>query len=240
MMIDVYGEVPHNHRTSYEKFRVLPRGWTVYENIREGEWHVFTFLWRNNGGDHKDEIHIFIDGTQEGCLTCSDFNGNLPPPGAIVDFFLSPFLYDDYMLFTVDDVYAFDSWDFTGLSGNFPDLEIPEGIVMKYPQLNQYPVWGSPVPRGDIDFEFTVNNDVNEICECELYIDGNLEKTVTAASGAHIEVTPNAPIPMGDHTWQVICDEGRIVGPEHSFHVEANVPVKQKSFGGTKRSFRQR
>jgi hypothetical protein len=122
-------------------------------------------------------------------------------------------------------------------SGGGTGPPAPEGIVMKYPQLNRYPVWGSPVPRGDIDFEFTVNNDLNEICECELYIDGNLEKTFSAASGAHMEVTPNEPVPQGDHNWQVICDEGRIVGPVTSFFVEADVPVKRKSFGGTKRSF---
>jgi hypothetical protein len=241
MMIDMYSDITQNHRTSYEKFRVSPRGWSVYEDIREGEWHCFTFLWRNNGGEHKDEIHLFIDGAQAGCQSCSDFNGNLPPAeNGVTALWFSPPLEGNFLKFSVDEIYAFDSWNFDDLTGNFPDLEIPEGIVMKYPQLNQYPVWGNPVPRGDVDFEFTVNNDVNDICECDLYIDGNLEKTVTAASGAHVEVTPNAPVPMGDHTWQVICDEGRIVGPVHTFHVEANVPVKQKSFGGTKRSFRQR
>ena len=32
---------------------------------------------------------------------------------------------------------------------------------------------------------------------------------------------PNAPVPQGDHNWQVICDEGRIVGPVDSTDVVA-------------------
>ena len=98
MMIDVYGDVAHNYRTNFEKFRVLLRDWSVYENISAGEWHVFTFTWRNNGGPHKAEIHVYIDGTQAGCWACNDYNGNLPPEGSITDFFFSPDLNGDYRL----------------------------------------------------------------------------------------------------------------------------------------------
>lgn len=241
MMIDMYSDIAHNHRTNYEKFRVSPRGWSLYENIQAGEWHCFTFLWRNNGGEHKDEIHVFIDGTQADCRSCSDFNGNLPPEAnGVTDFWFSPPLNGQFLRFSVDEIYAFDSWDFAGISGNFPELQIPEGIVMKYPQLNAYPVWGNPVPNGNFDFEFTMNNDVNETCDCDLYVNGNLEKTVTVNRGEHVEVRTATPVGKGDHTWQVICDEGRIVGPETSFAVSADVPIGPKSVGGWKKMYRHR
>ena len=241
MMIDMYSDVDHNYRTNYEKFRVLLRDWSVYENIQAGEWHCFTFLWRNNGGQHKDEIHVFIDGTQAGCQNCSDFNGNLPPvSNGVTDFWFSPPLNGDVIRFSVDEVYAFDSWDFEGITGNFPELQIPEGIVMKYPQKNAYPVWGNPAPNGNFGFEFTMNNDVNETCDCDLYVDGNLEKTVQVTSGEHVEVRTATPVSKGDHTWQVICDEGRIVGPENPFYVEEDVPIGPKSVGGWKKMYRHR
>ncbi|RKZ12833.1 hypothetical protein DRQ53_03040 [bacterium] len=237
MMFDLFGEIAHNYRTNYEKFRVQPYQWDVYENISAGEWHVFTFLWRNNGGPHKAEIHVFIDGTQAGCSTCSDYNGNLPGPGTVTDFFFSPDLSGAYLLFSVDEVYSFDSWDVSGIEGNFPELQIPDGVLMKFPQHNNFPTYGSSVPKGNFDFEITVNDSQSAQCDCDLYVDGEAVRSFTATSGAHTEVTPPASIVKGTHNWQVICDNGRIVSPVHDFNVDQDVPVEPGSISRTKRAW---
>lgn len=236
-MIDVYAEVAHNYRTNYSGFRVSPQFWSVYDDIQAGEWHVFTFTWRNNGGLHRDEIHLYIDGTQAGCQSCNDYNGNLPPVDSITDFFFSPYLIDNYMLFTIDEVYSFDSWDYSGITGNFPELQIPEGLVMKFPQDNRYPVWGSSIPNGDIAFEFTVNDYQNESCDCELWVDDQYQATVNAVSGAHTEIYPPAPVPKGTHTWQMRCDGGRLVSEVVQFSVDADVPVQKRSVTQTKKLY---
>lgn len=240
LMIDVYGDVMHNQRTNYEKFRVLPRGWSMYENIRQGEWHQFTILWRRNGGPHKAELHIFINGTQAGCLNCSDYNGNLPPVGSITDFFFSPQLNNQYHYFSIDEVYSFDSWDVSGIEGNFADLQIPEGVTLKYPMDKRYPVWGSPVPEKNITFEFTVVNDVKDLCDCNIYLDGEKIGTVWAKSGAHVDFLHGQVVEAGTHTYQVKCDDERLVSPLNQFEALSTVTnVKDASVGGFKTHYRQ-
>ncbi len=239
LMVDVYGEVDHNYRTNYEKFRALPRGWSEYENIQQGEWNLFTFLWRNNGGPHKAEIHLFINGTQEGCTTCSDYNGNLPGDGDVTDFFFSPPLVDDYILFSIDEVYSFDSWDVTGLSGNFADLQIPEGVTLKYPQDKDYPIYGNPVPERNVTFEFTVVNDASPSCECDIYVDGDMVGSTTAISGAHTEWFYPEALVAKIYTWQVKCDDDRLVSPLNDFEAQATVTATEnESVGGLKGRYR--
>jgi hypothetical protein len=240
LMIDVYGDVQHNQRTNFERFRVLPRNWSMYENIREGEWHQFSILWRRNGGPHKAELHIFINGTQAGCQTCSDYNGNLPPVGSITDFFFSPQLYDQYHLFSIDEVYSFDSWDVSGIEGNFADLQIPEGVQLKYPMDKRGPVWGSPVPEKNIKFEFTVVNDVKDLCDCDVYVDGEKVGRIWAVSGAHTEFFHTQVVEAGAHTYQVKCDGERLVSPIAQFDALSTITnVTKPSVGGVKSYFRQ-
>lgn len=240
LMVDVYSDVPHNQRTNYEKFRVSPQNWSVYENIEQGEWHLYTLLWRRNGGPHKAELHIFIDGTKEGCSSCSDYNGNLPPDGSITDLFFSPDLAGSYMLFSIDEVYSFDSWDTSGLEGNFADLQIPEGVSLKYPMDNRSPVWGSPVAEKNVTFEFTVINDAAPTCECDVYLDGEKIGSHTATSGAHEEFFYPQVVPAGTRTYQVRCDDDRLVSPVNQFQALSTITsIDSPSMGGLKRRFGQ-
>jgi hypothetical protein len=238
LMIDVYGDENNNWRTNYEKFRVLPRGWSVYENIRQGEWHQISVLWRRNGGPHHAELHIFIDGTQQGCSGCSDYNGVLPPDGSITDFFFSPALYDNYILFSIDEVYSFDSWDVSGESGNFADLQIPEGVTLKFPMSGDYPWWGNPVQTSQITYEFTVVNDQEQTCDCDLYVDEAFVKTVTATDMAHTEIPVASRLSNGPHSYQVKCDNDRLVSPLYSFTVDAPLSAPTESFSSFKLRFR--
>ncbi len=219
LMIDVYGEIAHNDRTNYANFRVTPRGWDVYENIRQGEWHLLTVTWRRNGGPHKAELHLYIDGTQEGCIACNDYNGNLPGAGSVTDLFFSPPLYGNVILFSVDEVYSFDSWDVSGLSGNFADLQIPEGVTLTYPMLTAYPVWGSPVSEAYVVFEFFVINYESTQCGCDLYVDNVYVHSVTTTTQAHTEIANPNPLATGLHAFQVKCDNDRLVSAITQFEV---------------------
>lgn len=219
-MIDVYGDVNHNNRTNFQTFRVSALDWSVYENIKQGEWHLFTTTWRRNGGPHKAELHFYIDGTQAGCRECNDYNGNLPPGGGVADFYFSPPLYGNVILFSVDEVYSFDRWDVSGETGNFADLQIPEGVTVTYPM--SLDVWGRPVPEANVVFEFFVVNYVNYECECDLYVDGVVVNSVVTTSQAHTELADPAPLTEGNHTCQVKCDNNRLISPLTPFVV--NLP----------------
>lgn len=237
-MVDVYGEIAHNERTNYAKFRVGLRSATAYQNLVQGEWSQWSILWRRNGGRHKDELHIFINGSQDGCTGCSDYNGNLPPIDAITDFFFSPQLFNNYILFSIDEVYSFNSWDVSGVAGDFADLQIPEGVVLKYPMDNRYPVWGSPVPEANVTYEFTVNNDQSATCDCDLYVDGQFVQGITATSGAHMEIGPNGALGAGVHTYQIKCDSDRLLSPVNQFQALAETPVDESTLGALKARWR--
>lgn len=220
LFVFVYSDIPNNERTNYGGFGVTPRGWNRYEGIRQGEWHLFTLTWRRNGGPHRAELHLYIDGTQEGCLTCNDYNGNLPPDGSITDFFFSPQLYDHYIPFSVDEVYSFASWDVSNLQGNFADLQIPEGVTLTYPMDSRSPIWGSPVTDPNLVYEFFVINDEADTCSCDLLVDGAYAGSVLAESGILMEIAGSAPLAEGTHTFQVTCDEGRLVSDVTQFVVD--------------------
>lgn len=236
-MVDVYSDVVNTDRTNYGKFRVGPRTWSVYENIQQGEWHLFTITWRRNGGPHKAELHLYIDGTQEGCKGCNDYNGNLPPAGSITDFFFSPQLYNNYILFSIDEVYSFDSWDVSSVAGNFADLQIPEGVTVTYPMASGYPTWGSPVPASLDAFEFFVVNYQTDPCECDVYVDDELIGSILTISQAHTEVASPRRWSEGMHTVQVKCDDDRLVSPATPFEVYLDVPTGVSSFSQFKALF---
>lgn len=223
LMVDVYSDILHNERTNYRNFRVMPRLFPVYQNIRQGEWHLITLTWRRNGGPHKAELHIYIDGTQEGCLECNDYNGNLPPEGSVwpgtTELFFAPPLYDDVILFSIDDIYSFDSWDVSGITGNFANLQIPEGVTLTYPMDERFPVYGSPVPNTNIVFEFAAVDHTQNQCACDLYVDNALVNSVVTTSQAHTEIAnPNA-LAEGTHTFQVKCNDNRLVSAVTQFTV---------------------
>jgi hypothetical protein len=101
-------------------------------------------------------------------------------------------------------------------------------------------VWGSPAPDGNVLFEFTVNNDQSEQCDCDLYVDDQPAGSITASSRAHTELAPPAPLKAGSHTWQLRCDNGRLVSPLSEFNVESDVPVTPRSTSRVKRAFQER
>ena len=41
---------------------------------------MITLTWKRNPAETDDELHLYIDGTQEGCLSCNDTDGILPTP----------------------------------------------------------------------------------------------------------------------------------------------------------------
>lgn len=236
MMLDVYGEVPNNERTNYQKFRVVPSMNSSWGDISVGEWHLFTFRWRNNGDVHKDEIHYYIDGAHIG----SDYNGNLPTAEQFNEMYLSPLNGGNEINFTIDEIYSFDSWNVSGATGNFADISFPEGVTLTYPMDGRYPVWGSPVTLTNvITFEFFVINDQSQTCECDLYVDDSYVGSMTATSFGHSEITRSQPLPNGTHTYQVKCDEDRLISPVNQFNVDfdGGTPVHKKTFGSFKRQY---
>lgn len=236
-MLDVYAEVAHNERTNYYKFRVSPRNHPAWENLSAGEWHLFTFLWRHNGGLHKDEIHYFIDGQ----LIRSDFNGNLPIQEQLTDLLFCPRLNGDEIDMSFDEIYSFDSWDVSGINGNFADLQIPEGVTLTYPMDGRYPQWGEPVSdTNQLTFAFYTVDTVKESCDCDVYVDDNLAGSVTATERAYTEFYHATPLSNGTHTFQVKCDGDRLVSPVHQFNVDfTGTPIKPKSFSSLKQIFKR-
>jgi hypothetical protein len=222
LMIDVYGDTENNWRTNYLNFRVTPRGWDKYENIQEGEWHLFTVTWRRNGGPHKAELHIYLDGTQEGCYACNDYNGNLPAADSVTDFFISPRLYGNTFPFSIDEVYSFHRWNVSDTTGTFADLQIPEGVTLTFPQDSRGAYQGvgaRPVPESNITFEFFAINAQRNQFDCDLYVDTAYVATVTTTSQAHTEVPNSLVFADGIHHYQVKCDNDRLVSPVTEFTV---------------------
>ncbi len=219
-MIDLYGEIVHNERTNYENFRIqFLRSWNVFDNIKQGEWHLFTVTWRRNGGPHKAELHLYIDGTQEGCGTCNDYNGNLPSEGSVTAFILSPPLYGKSIPFSIDDVYSFSSWNVSGTTGSFADLQIPEGVTLTYPMATGYPVWGSDVQESNVVFEFFAMNYARDQFDCDLYVDNALTGSTTTTTQAHTEIASSNALAEGLHSFQVKCDNDRLVSAVTQFRV---------------------
>lgn len=226
MMLDCYGEVPASERTNFQKFRVNPRDEQTWQSVATGEWHLYTWLWRNNGDQHKDEIHYYIDGVHVG----SDFNGNL---AVSVDSFpymgLAPGSSGGIAM-TLDEIYSFDSWNLDGVNGNFASLQIPEGVTLTYPMDKDYPTWGEAVPVRNIDFAFYVVDDQNPSCDCDIYIDDALAGTVTTQSRAYTEFPSPFSLTDGTHSFQVKCDGDRLVSETTQFNVDSNeVPVDTPS-----------
>lgn len=219
MMIDVYSNVAHTDKTNYEKFRVLPRNWSVYENISQGQWHTFTFTWRNNGL-HKDEIHFYIDGSQAGCESCSDYNGNLPPLNSITDFYFSPGLNGNYRQFSIDEVYSFDSWDTSSVAGAI-DLDRPEGVTITYPQNPDYPIYASAIGSNTPVFEFFVINEQANNFSCNLYVDGQFVRSLSVTNDSHSEVSSNY-LTSGDHNMEIKCDNNRLTSGVRDFTISSN------------------
>lgn len=238
MMFDVYGELAHNERTNYGKFRVFPRNRPAWEDVNTGEWHLFTFRWRNNGDVHKDEIHYYIDGIHVG----SDYNGNLPAASQFTEMYLAPLNQGNEIKFTIDEIYSFDSWDVSGIDGNFANLDIPEGVTLTYPMDGGYPTWGNPVTLTNvITFEFFMVNSANSTCDCDLYVDDALVGSTTTSSFAHTEITRAQALANGNHTYQVKCDEDRLVSPVNEFSVDfdGGTPTVGDSIGSIKTRFRR-
>jgi hypothetical protein len=90
--MEIYGSDPYiafeffnaengnNPATNY-RFMVYSKESEEWRNWDEGEWHRITVTWKRNPGDATDELHMFIDGKNENCNTCNDYNGILPAEG---------------------------------------------------------------------------------------------------------------------------------------------------------------
>lgn len=62
------------------RFMVYTANWNKWLDWKKGEWHKVTLTWKRNVGANAAEMHLYIDGTQEGCPTsvCNDYFGKLP------------------------------------------------------------------------------------------------------------------------------------------------------------------
>lgn len=88
-MIEWYGSNPYlvfefdkNIQTTKtgNRFMVYSDAWNLWNNWQQDEWHKVTIFWKKNSGSGNAELHMFIDGTQQGCMAahCNDYNGTLP------------------------------------------------------------------------------------------------------------------------------------------------------------------
>ncbi|MGA1841290.1 MAG: fibronectin type III domain-containing protein [bacterium] len=79
LIFEFFGNA-NNPKTGGDRFLVYTRGWDKWENWQQDEWHRITLTWKRNPEEADDELHLYIDGTQEGCTSCNDTGGILPTP----------------------------------------------------------------------------------------------------------------------------------------------------------------
>ena len=215
-------------RSQYGTSSVNPYSGPLWnEQVQQNQWHSYTLLWRNNGPD-KGEMHLFIDGTQEGCNFCSDYNINLPKKERFTKLFLSHFLARDgqpeqMMSFSMDEFYSADTWDYEMPDDwpvTKPSARFPEGVRLTYPRPHRYPQWGQIVRRAVPSLEFVPVNYQKEIFSCDVYVNSKLQGTVATSDNKFTSLSAVDSLETGVHTYQVKCDAERVSSPLWTFRVE--------------------
>lgn len=227
MMFDVYGEIAHTDRTNYSKFRVNPRATSEWQGVGTGEWHTFTWLWRNNGFNHKDEIHYYIDGV----LVGSDYNGNLPVDSQLDQLQICPLLNGNEIDVTVDEIYGFDSWDMTGVpAGNYADLVQPEGVWITFPMDKDSPVWGSPADGAYLELAWAVRDTQEAVTDCDIWLNGANVATVACSTEVQYnEWVYPTPIQNSATNYVVVkCDGDRLVSSNVDFKMNPSTGVSMR------------
>ncbi|MFC2143701.1 DNRLRE domain-containing protein, partial [Candidatus Aenigmatarchaeota archaeon] len=195
---------------------VHPNTWEVWENIEAEQWHQFSILWRRNHLDDKAELHLFIDGTKEGCYGCSDYNGNLPPDSSFSELIFGTYAGGgDKLNFTLDELWSFSRWNHGAGAGTYASLSIPEGVTLTFPKNNALLYTDRPV------FDFIANNDINNIFSCGLYIDSVLRQTLPVVMDGVLSSFISQEFETGTHTWYVVCD-GRLTSETRTFEIDAS------------------
>jgi hypothetical protein len=223
LMFDVYGEIAHNDRTNYEKFRINPRATDEWNGVNVTEWHTFTWLWRNNGDNHKDEIHYYIDGVWVG----SDYNGNLPIDSQLDQLQICPRLSGNEIDVTIDDIYGFDEWDMTGVpAGQYATLVEPEGVWVTFPQDKDQPIYASPVDGAYLELAWRVKDDEESVTDCDIYINGDNVGTVSSTSQAYMEWLYPTPLIVGNPHYVIVkCDGDRLESSRTDLNMNTNTGV---------------
>ncbi len=111
--------------------------WPVWQNVGAGEWHNYTIMWRNNGDDNS-ELHLFIDGTNAGCTTCSDYGGWMPPLNSFSRLEFGPLINGESADIELDELWSFSRWDHNAGPGTYDEsITVPEGITLITPADNE-------------------------------------------------------------------------------------------------------
>lgn len=193
-----------------------------WDAVDVDEWHTYSWLWRNNGGTDKDEVHLFIDGN----LVGSDYNGNLPNPvGNADDLDYVALAGGSTASYSYDDVWSFSSWDVSADTGTFAALAWPDSVFLKHPVPN--PFKGDPTSittSNVITYEFMVFDQFSATSVCSLFVDNIFVDTVVASNLEHVQLTDPQELDTGDTPWQVRTDGG-VVSPIWTFDMQYVAPL---------------
>ncbi|RMG41619.1 MAG: hypothetical protein D6719_08210 [Candidatus Dadabacteria bacterium] len=216
-MIAFYSDAGHAE-SSYSGASMNPRDWGYWKSsVAQNEWHIYTITWRNNGPD-KGEMHLYIDGRQDGCWACNDYSINLPEINSSNIFMLSPHLNNKMLDFSVDEIWSFSSWDFTAPSDpalrTYASLQRPDQIRLAYPLPHKYPLWGQIVTKARPVFQFIPIYSAKENFACDLYINGSKVRSVVTSNDRYTEILSPVDLSSGTHTYQLKCDADRLVSEQ--------------------------
>lgn len=140
LTIEIYGSNPYmvfefygnrnNPKTNY-RFLTYTGGWDKWLNWKKDEWHLVTLIWKRNQDTGNAEMHLYIDGTQEGCPVnnCNDYLGILPELTAWNEVVFGNY-YNLAIDFSIDELKSFSSTAISTPSDSTPPFP-PTGLEVK-------------------------------------------------------------------------------------------------------------